>query len=362
MTFTRKSLPWAPLGALLLLLVVELAVRCAGPVSYIAYERGPSARHAVRRHVMAYGSTEILVVGSSRSEMGIDCPLLSQGLAAQWDREVEVSNYALGGAQAAESVPMVRHILRQDLKPKVIIYGVGQEQIGPNELVYNPFTEELHRSTTPVNERAAMFWNMSDFREARETFGPQVDEYLPIVVRNGIERQYHTLRVRGRIMNALRNEMRGRAGSPILGESLDLGDRETSMAKDGYDAEEIRRHVEDLHLVEGTYPFHPQRLALFEQLVADCQQANVRLVFVELPNSEVFQEPFPADTRARFQQVFHDLAVVKGVDFFTLEGLGLTNAFGYEDFYDAVHLNIHGAKVYTEAIATKLGQQIESAD
>lgn len=359
MTFTRKSIPWALVGALLLLLIVECGVRIAGPTSYIAYERGPTARHAIRRHVVAYGASEVLIVGSSRSEMGIDCPELQQGLEEVWKRPVEVSNYALGGAQAAESVPMVKHILRYEPRPRVIIYGVGQEQIGPNDLVYDQYTEELFRAPTPVNERAAMFWNMDDFKQARETFGPIVDDYLPIVVRNGIEQHYHTLRVRGRIMNGLRNSLRGREGSPILGESLDIGDRDSSMANDGFDADAIRRHVEDLHLVDGAYPFHPQRLALFDQLVVECQQAGTMLVFVELPNSAAFEAPFPADTRARFQQVFRDLAEQDGVEFYTLHDIGLQGAFSYEDYYDAVHLNIQGAKRYTEAIAAKLGIQAE---
>jgi hypothetical protein len=362
MILQRKSIPWALLGALLLLLVVECGVRIAGPTSYIAYERGPTARHAVRRHVLAYGSSEVLVVGSSRSEMGIDCPELQQGLLASWNRQVEVSNYALGGAQAAESVPMVKHILRHEPLPKVIIYGVGQEQIGPNDLIYDQYTEQLFRAPTPVNERAAMFWNMDDYFEARRTFGPMVDEYLPIVTRNGIEQHYHTLRVRGRIMNALRNHLRGREGSPILGESLDLGDREISMAEEGFDADAIRRHVVDLHLVDGAYPFHPQRLALFDQLVANCRQAGVMLVFVELPNSAVFEAPFPADTRARFQQVFRNLAQQDGIEFYTLEDLDLHEAFDYEDFYDAAHLNVKGAKRYTQAIAARLGQLTEIAD
>jgi len=351
MSIHKFHLPGAPAFALLVLLAVEAFVRAIGPGNYIAFERGMEGRPAIRRLVMASGSSEVLIVGSSRSEEGFDCPQLHDSLTESLGREVEVANYAQGGAQASETIPMVHYILRHPPLPRLIVYGVSPEQIGMNDLKFDQSTGVWLKETVPVNERSAMFWGWNDFFTARKEFGPRVDPFFPVMVRNEIEEKYVTLRARGKIMNAVRNRLRGRLGSPIIGESLDPAGRSASMADEGFDHDEIATHVKEVHLTDGRYPFNQEKLALFRNLVRDCQGAGVPLVFIELPSSNDYEMAFPRDTLVNFREEFEEFSLEVGVDFFTLPDLGLRGHFQDVDFRDAMHLNLKGSERFTDAVA-----------
>jgi hypothetical protein len=301
---------------------------------------------------LALGSADVVVLGSSRTAQAIDCPQLARETSEGIGRPVNASSYALGGAQIAENLPMARHVLRHRPKPRLILYGVAPEQIGPHDIRLDAATGRWVQEPTPVNERSAMFWLFSDYLEARRTFGSRIDPYLPIVFRNEVEKHYHTMRARGRLMNAIRNVLRGREGSPILGESLDEEGRTRSMAAGGYDEQSIREHVEEAHLLEGSYPFSDQRIALFRQLIQMCSEADVGIAFFELPNAEVFERYFPPGTRERFREAFRELSAGTGARLYSLEELGLD--FDYDEYRDAVHLNMKGTSRYTAAIAKKI--------
>ncbi len=114
-------------------------------------------------------------------------------------------------------------------------------------------------------------------------------------------------------------------------------------------AVEVTKHVQTEHLVDGSYPFSRDRIAMLRRLIELCEEKGVSLVFFEQPNAAVFDNSFPKDTRTRFLDEFR--AMTKDREetrFYSLEDLGLT--FQDNDFRDPVHLNLGGAKRLSEAV------------
>jgi len=331
--------------AIAIVAAVEASLRVIGPERLVAYEQGVPSRYAARHHILAEGAADLCFMGSSRTNNGINCPTVSKELRETLGHEITVANYASGGAQTPELVPLVRFMLRYS-KPKLILFGVEPEQLG---------------TTDVVNERSAIFWNQSDYRAARQRFGPLVDSYLPEVIRNEIELHYLTLRARGRTGNLLRELTSGiTTPHPLRGESLypvHVVNADATMNTSGIDAEQIREHVKTEHLVDGAYPFSDERIESLRELIVLCRSHNVPLVFFEVPNAAIFTQQFPTDTNERFVNVFRQISsksaeVPADVQFFSLSDLELD--FADTDFRDPVHLNLIGAKRLSHRVTERI--------
>lgn len=331
----------ALLLAIGILASVEGILRILGAECLVAYEQGGSARFTIRHHVQALGVAEICIVGSSRTNNGISCPTVTEELRAELGREYLVANYASGGAQIPEIVPLVRFLLRNG-HPKVLLFGVEPDQLEAKDF---------------VNERAAIFWNTQDFRRARKRFGSQVDQYYPQVCRNELEGLFFTLRLRGRPGNLLRTLANGSAVvHPVRGDVLIPAHTEQARlslkVNDAVEAQ-VRRHVETDHLVDGRFPFSEERLKSLAELIQLCDARSVPLVFFEVPDAQVYSKNFPSDTHSRFSAVFQQLAQESShVHFVSIADLGLN--FTDDEFRDPVHLNLDGARKLSTALTRRI--------
>ena len=166
-------MPTAFLLALVMLLGLEVVVRRIDPPTLIAYDTVDTlAYEAVRHYVQFVGPADVGFVGSSRMLNAVVVPDLRRELSMVLDRPVSVANYALPGANADEVAALVRLILRQEKRPKILLYGVTPKQ--------------LAAAKYDLDKRATL-WSLSDWRRERGKTDEDLCRVLPDVIRSEIE-------------------------------------------------------------------------------------------------------------------------------------------------------------------------------
>lgn len=95
-----------------------------------------------RRYLEIHGAPDVLIVGSSRALRGVDPAALRTALAAQGYSGVKVFNFGINGATAQVVDLLVRQILPQDKRPKLIIFADGARAFnsGRLDITYNGIT------------------------------------------------------------------------------------------------------------------------------------------------------------------------------------------------------------------------------
>lgn len=328
----------AVLLAALLVVFVELVLRIAGPEHLVAYVRGGiESRDMIRRHVLANGSPDVLFIGSSRTENAIVIPEAQASIEGAGLAGLTVASFATAGAQVLELLSLVRFLQREGELPDLLFFGVSPQQL---------------RGSQTYLGRAANYWTLADYWEARRTAGPAVDRYVPQVLRNGIERVYFTMRARGRIDQLAIEQFRPPHSFPILGGHLQRWNGPGANQIFDPTAQQVEQMAEFVMAEyldpDGSFRFTWKALDQFESLAMTCQQAAVPIVFFELPNSGAFLKLFPADTRERFIEFFRGLEDrYPHASFVGLSEMGLE--FEPHEFRDSVHLGYSGAHRMTEA-------------
>lgn len=334
----KHGFPWALALALVLVLCFELLVHQIDPAKLITHERGIQSRFAARHTLDLYGAANVSFIGSSRTLVGITCPELRETVNAALQQDVSVANYASDGAKLQELLPLLRYLLRSNPRPKVIVLPVWATQFQDSEL---------------ANERSAVFWNLEDWWRTRKEIGSQVDEYLPIVIRNMIGEHFLTLRHRKRPMHYLKEL---KSGGPV--QVARKGEHVQLVHLDDPD----KVHVVTPEVIEGieTNPFFLEHAATHNQKQLDmviemnrlAQDAGVQFAVVEAPNHSAVLKHYPHEGLEDTLKTIIRKLEAKGVAFVTLDELD--TQFKDDEFRDNVHLNFKGAKHWSDAIAKKI--------
>ena len=103
-----------------------------------------------------------------------------------------------------------------------------------------------------------------------------------------------------------------------------------------------------------------------DQIIADCKQAGVKVMFVDMPISEPMQGLLiNADRKRKSQEIepmyratMAERCAAAGVPFLTSQELGLE--WLLEDFYDSQHLNYAGALKMGEALVPAIERALNS--
>ncbi len=326
-----RGAPWAALLALVMVGAVELAVRRVEPDKLIDYESTQEDRYTVRDCLYYFGCPEVTFIGSSRSVNAFVMPDINAALQKRLGRPVKAVNYALGGMNMPEQVPMLGFLLRHPPLPRVLVWGVDQEFLG---------------GKTDYLELSAIFWSFSDWIGARRRFGPGVDPLLPEVIRGFVSDHYATFRHRERPLDWVKERVRGRLPSRFRGELIyheQVVEAGRTLINHPVDEAMTAFQVCDGHLApDGSYPFRPERLAAMRDVLDRCCQAGIHVVLVELPNPDVFQRWFPSDVGPRFDLAMRDMAAQTGAMYVSLKDLGL--GFDTSEYRDPWHLSFQGAK------------------
>ncbi len=325
--------------ALVGLAAVEVTWRVGDFNAPMPYRLGMQEYRAVAHHVSAFGPADVAFIGSSRTREAIYVPEVKAFLQSHGHPEIAVANYACAGSTAHEVESFVRHLLRQEDRPRLLLYGMSPRQ----------FLE----TGEPLN-RAAVFWTLSDWREEFARGGWPLVQYLPSTFDNELQSlsvmygRRHVLR--SAIWHAL-GRTTSRCG-PAHGEPSLWHQRQPnrSLITDPPNEAAIRAHLAEL-LRGRDYQANADRMASVQRVMLACRQAGVPLVLIEIPFGDTLKRLQPGALE-RFHQTMSELLRDTECDFATVQDLGVL--LGDECFLDPFHLNRDGALTYTRAVSERV--------
>ncbi len=333
--------PTAFLLALVMLLGLEVVVRRINPPTLIAYDTVDTlAYEAVRHYLQFVGPADVGLIGSSRMLNAVVVPDLRRELSMVLDRPVSVANYALPGANADEVAALVRLILRQEKRPKILVYGVTPKQMAAAKY--------------DLDKRATL-WSLSDWRRERGKTDEALFRVLPDVIRGEIETVYRTFAYRKIVSIRFRERFlnRARIPCPINGEFSKYFDRQPNRSMITHPA--LPRMVEKYfksRMTGDEYLMGGVQTDCMEEVIRLTREAGVELVLVELPLSRILLNHYPGDSYAKFGAEVSRIADAHDVRFVRARDLSIS--FRGADFADFGHMNLPGAKRFGSVLAGRV--------
>ena len=357
----RSSPPYALALSLLLIIAFEIWFRSWPIERRVAYRDESDQGVAVRNQIDAGPMPEVAIVGSSMAYQGIAVPELAARLTDERGRPVSVGNFAVRGGRVDLAEAVVREILRQPTKPKVIVVGIAMRDMREYGLAY---------------DQLANFWTLGEWRhETRLAKGSWLTDQLPQVVRNEVGRYWQTLRCRTAVSLAAQSlfidtplePMPARGGRPTQHE----GSRaEKSLANDLklFSTKSMKRLM--LRTYRPELPATPPHLLSDRvgKIITACDRAQVRLIFVDMPLSRPLRDLLDNAQKAsknRDASKDFDIAYHKVMNAWARRGKvpfvqwdHRRIAWSNELFFDAQHLNLAGAIRMSTAISGLIAEEL----
>jgi hypothetical protein len=338
----RPRLPKAFLLALLLLGLVELAIRLLPLRVTLPYERRGDALEAVTVYADR-GSTDVALTGSSMMRDALS-PNIIQGDLEKAGIRATVGNFAVRGAKAEEMRIIVQRLLRSRHKPKVVIIGIA-----PMDLVDVP----------PNYARQAAYWRLGEWwrawRRAANDNDPAtspdaIRARLPHAVYNQIAAYYYTLRCRDRLASFIRDprgvDLRPET-DPVIG--TPGRPRESRVAMGLIKTKHVEKYL-NRTLPNGKFNYGIRLRGEIRDTLRACRAAKVKAVVMEMPLSRVMRSCIPRARYLHFLEVARALAHDGGARFMTIKEVQFSMRDEY--FYDAQHLNLPGCRRFSHVITT----------
>lgn len=346
-------MPWGFIGAAVLVVAVELALRGIGRMKLIAFATDEGQYHAARDTIDAQGPAEVSLIGSSQMREGVSMPFLLSELKQLTGRQAWAANYAMRGARVDVLDAAVRYLKRQPHPPKLIVVGISARDI---------------RAEEPDWPRVAIFWSPADwwaeFKQRRAT----ALGVLPVVVRSEVGRAIWSLRYREEISLWTRRHF-ARFGvdadeenNPILGETTTqhLGKRGVSTFLAGlvplhrmFDA------AKDSYLLDHS-PRPPKVMLQRLQMLANNFRAEPASLWVEMPVAIPLREVLD---RVGQIEAFNTAVIQtvhgKAIDF---QPVAAEPALANKLFRDLQHLNRNGAKLFSRWLAGEIVKHLKTTD
>jgi len=283
---------------------------------YAAVSWGGSA--VFNRGLRAYYCLEpadVLCIGHSMSEMGIDKTVLAKVLRRP------VAKYCMNGAGTVERLVMFRHYLEEvKTPPKVLVYDVSAR------LFASGLAEESYQLFLPFLNHSEV---CTDFLARQMTKS---------------ERLFFTLVPLARYENT-------RLGAVQRGFARDWKTRKNTK----FDPADFRRKV-----AEGEFwhiSWRAPAVEAFEGMLKICRERKIRVLLAALPCTDILNSAEPEKYKRvmDFLKKHCDSSVV-------LFDCNPEFSGRYELFADPIHLNPRGQAEVTERLGRKILSVLESAD
>ena len=339
MSKLQRKVSWGLAGAFIAAIGLEIGLRCADPKDLIAYGSADMIEYkAVRQYLDVQGPADVSFLGDSRARESISVPLVKDYCASTLMRPVTVANYACGGARTCHIEEIVRYILKQEHKPKLLLYGMS-----PRTLIAHDY--DLRRS--------AIYWNIADMLKNSELSMKEKINFLPSVLRQEIDKHYWTFRYRDKPGEVIYNWislklLKVGVSCPINGE-LTIWQKydNNSLVTRSIKSEQIQSFVERL-IVNEQIPMGEELVDNLENIIRLCEEADIPLVFFEVPLSEMLIEHYPSRFYEDYRELVSSISKKWQVPFVMVEDLGVS--FSPEDFLEYSHLNLRGAEKFSSAL------------
>lgn len=255
-------------------------------------------------YVAAMGPPDVLIIGSSRAQQGLDPEVLQQALAGRRDLEpVRTYNLSVNGATAQVLNFVLQRLLTTDQLPRVVVWGTGSR--GFNSARFDTTFANILRSpgyaAALAGSRPQFDWSQSPVIGQPSALTSR--GFLPVPIAFEPDRYYQRFpRVAGRF--------------------------------DGF---------------YNPFDLDGVQTVSFRSLVGFLKARQIEFVMVNLPLSGDFLDPFRQDLERRFQRFLQVEGERSGFQVVDL----LTQWLSRNDvFADPSHLNAVGASAITRQLAS----------
>lgn len=288
------------------------------------------------RHV---DHADVVFLGSSRTEQGINAPEMELALAEALGKPVSAFSFGVPNACMLESASFTENILVGEKTPKLVVAAVSVQDlyVNPDAAMthfryYATQKEILRLLPTVRTERefeAAMYGlcrGLSSF-ELAVVEGPFLPKYKARIDKVLAQRGSHW------------RDTESEKGVRFA----DRPDQKQVLEK------AIWRQTGQL---EG-YRFDGRGVEALHRLIADSKARGFKLLLVENPQLTEFYAGWYGTTPAyqEYKKVLRDITAKEGIPLFdkTAAELGLTAS----DFHDPDHMHLDGAKKFTRLLAAQ---------
>jgi len=340
----RRSAPGAPVAVpaprrrailrqlgVLLLLLVALDV-----VTQVALEplvlSDSTERDRTLWHVALYHQTpapvDVLVMGSSRVQLGLSPVLMMNDLKTQFQQPVHILNLGMKLATPQANYWMLKNVVQPDKQPKVIIYGAAEYEF--NEYLNLPPTYDYR------DELATL----SDYSQAFPDPTQRIDDQLSFF----LGQPWYLFRMRNVIRSAVTERDDPGASSWPGGITEDPYG---FVPADGVmDAGAIAR-MRGLYVnapgwgLLKNYTIGGPMVTRFEQFLQLAKDRGIQVIVLNMPVAKVHETFLPPAAYAAYRAYLQQTAAKYGMAYADYNDHALWQE--PQDFRDTNHLNNRGA-------------------
>jgi hypothetical protein len=374
-----KEIPF--LGAIVLVLIVNLALASSNPFKAVDPEKLPSihgwAYWATKDLLTRQDKPNVVVFGSSAvmqplwwqeaAYRGSDVDLVSDHQSRYLGHVIQkyspatspnCFNFALPGAMPSDEYMIIQTMIKSNRQPKIIVMGLH-----PRDLMDNSFNcaasskhyQYLSRynpdlATSLLNLSMPQLWRRLAYQVESLLFLRQKKSEVQLVVSEEIESAEHPW------LSCLPE-------SPLS--ATDLKDKKLAIYVD-----EIEKGVWIAHptspyqYVDATFDcvrrFKKTNNELFvnqkawlEMSLAACRKAGIGVVLVNMPRTEILSRVMPPGTYERHVQLIKSLAESYGDAYLDID---VSGRYRLDDYTDWIHMNAGGGRKVLDAIGEFIGK------
>jgi Protein of unknown function (DUF1574) len=300
------------------------------------------------------GVPDVLIVGSSRALRGIDPAVFRK------NANLQVYNFGINGATAQVVDLILRQLLKSEQLPKTVIWGDGSRAFNSGRIdrTYETIAassgyRKLARTAGFNNSNSPLLQAQAFFQNVYQDVDTAIDLQLA-----GISPAY---RHRDRLKDSVRTSF------PVVAQ---LGDSKNAISSNDPAASVNERDVNSDGFLPLKLQFDPttyyqkyakvtgdsdgdyanfqlqdhQDIAL-HQTIDLLQNNKIKLVFVNLPLSDIYLDKSRRQHEVTFKNYMQKLMDLKQLTFVDMDGLLNTR---YDHFSDPSHLNQTGATAVSE--------------
>lgn len=253
--------------------------------------------------------SDILIIGHSMSEMGIDKTVLEN------QTKIQIGKYCINGAGPTERLVMLKHYIETtQTRPKILIYDVGSRIFAAN-----------------LSSRS------------HELFYPFINESK--ACRDFINKHTNTCEKLLLSINPLCRYELTRLGAVQRGFTHDWKCRKTTR----FDPMLFQQQVKQGNFWRIT--FEETEMTAFKETLEFCQSNHIRVILLALPNVDLLNQAEPNKYENAMKLLESFANRMENITFLDYNP-GFSSQ--YDLFADPIHLSPYGQKVMTEQVGQDL--------
>jgi hypothetical protein len=333
----RRLLPQA-LVVLALLIVVDMIV-AVGVEPLSLFDKSSKASTAIGRVALYHGfptTPDVILMGNSRVQAGLDPSLLVHRAEDQFQQPVTVLNLGLVGGTPQPNYWLLKNIIQSNKQPKLIIYGATEFEFNPNSKV----------------ER----WNYADELATLGDYGdifPDMSRHIDMQLNFLVGRVWQLYRYRN-ALNILIPDTLYPDGSATSDAPVEdaLGFIPINHVMNSIDVRKMRyTYLEDPGYVRS-YTVQGYEADRFEQLLQLAQARGIRMIVINMPITRVHETFLPPGGYDSYRNYLKTITAKYGVEFVDYNNHDLWTE--PDDFADTHHMNRVGAKKLSQLVSQQV--------